>query len=54
MKMPRGPDLADVRYDALLLNGKGNRTLGQVWPSLGSGLDCGSLTGQLPPTSASR
>ena len=25
MKMPRGPDLADVRYDALLLNGKGNR-----------------------------
>ena len=25
MKMPRGPDLADVRYDALLLNGRGNQ-----------------------------
>jgi FtsP/CotA-like multicopper oxidase with cupredoxin domain len=25
MKMPKGPDLADVRYDALLLNGRGNK-----------------------------
>jgi FtsP/CotA-like multicopper oxidase with cupredoxin domain len=25
MKVPRGPDLADVRYDALLLNGRGNQ-----------------------------
>ncbi len=24
MKMSQGPDLADVRYDALLLNGRGN------------------------------
>jgi FtsP/CotA-like multicopper oxidase with cupredoxin domain len=25
MKIPQGPDLADVRYDALLLNGRGNK-----------------------------
>jgi FtsP/CotA-like multicopper oxidase with cupredoxin domain len=25
MKMPQGPDLSDVRYDALLMNGRGNK-----------------------------